>query len=231
MHRPICLFLAPVVLMLSGASTWASNTLTVGKDLQRSVEATCQLDVFTPMLYQGLTSNVGGKTSFTFNKNCAELQGKDISWKDGGAPIHPKTLLTWNNRFGSMALNANDQPLEIEHQNKSTFRVVNIGRMTLLVFDTQGWLFDNTEQHWCPFPMKFPESKGLDTPLFWYDKASGNVIRFHQHDWNTPIQKTQHYLPAACSNSSPPPIAPKPIRYRINDLPVRLWNGPVILSR
>ena len=208
----------------------ANDAIVVRKELQRPVEITCRLDVFTLMLYEGLTSDVGGKTSFTFNKNCAELQGREISWKDGRSSIHPKTLLTWDKGLSGITLNANGQLLELPRQSKNSFRVVALGRMTLIVLDTQGWVYDNAEQHWCPFAMEFPASKGKEAPLFWYDKASGNVVRLYQYGWNTPIQKTQHYLPAVCSNSSPPKPPDKPVRYRIKDLPVRVWNGPVVIT-
>ena len=62
------------LVLIAPASVWAQDLPTGAKPLHRKVELTCRLDVFTPMLYEGITTELGGsKTTLTFKKSCAEL--------------------------------------------------------------------------------------------------------------------------------------------------------------
>lgn len=215
------------------ASAVADDLPVVEKPMQRNVEITCRLDIFTPMLYEGITSNVGGKTSLTFNRTCAELRGQEYKLnKTDRAILHPKSLMLWDSGLMSVNFKVNDQIVTLDKSDvRKTLRVISLGRMTLVDFGTVGRLYDNTEQHWCPFALKFPEAKLQSPPLYWYEKKSQNIVRFYQGVWAGPIQKTQHHLPAACSNSRTPAPAPKAVIFKMGkDIPVREHTGPVIVS-
>ena len=210
----------------------AQELPTVVKPLHRNVELTCRLDIFTPMLYEGITTELGGsRTSLTFNKSCAELQGREYLVKEGKAPLHAKSLLVWDKGLLGAQVRVNDQVLELPRgEFRKSLRVVPLGRMSLVDFGNVAHVYDNTEQHWCPFAMKFPASEAKSTPLYWYDKNSQNVIRFYQGSWGTNISKTQHYLPAACS-SSQTPMPTKPILFkRGTDIPVNVYLGPIVVT-
>jgi hypothetical protein len=219
---------AAMLPLVSGAQ----DLPTVAKPLQRNVELTCRLDIFTPMLYEGITTEIGGsKTVLTFNKSCAELQGQEYMVKDGRASFHPKSLLTWDKGLLSAQVRVNDQVLDIPRgEFRKSLRVISIGRMSVVDFGKVAHVYDNTEQHWCPFALKFPASDAKSLPLYWYDKNSQNVIRFYQGSWGAGINKTQHYLPAACS-SSQTPMPPKPVHFKFGkDLPVNVHTGPVVVT-
>ena len=213
----------------------AQDLPVVVKPLHRSVELTCRLDIFTPMLYEGITTELGGsKTTLTFNKSCAELQGIEYPVKAGRALLHAKSLLTWDKGLFGTQVQVNDQILELPNgEFRKSIRVIPLGRMSLVDFGTVGHVYDNTEQHWCPFAMKFPvsaASKSNSLPLYWYDKSSQNIIRFYQGSWGAGINKTQHYLPAACS-SSQTPQPPKPVIFKFGkDIPVNVHTGPVVVT-
>lgn len=204
----------------------------VAKPLARNVELTCRLDVFTPMLYEGITSDIGGsRTTLTFNKRCAELEGKEYSRKLGQAPLHAKSLMVWDTGLLGTQVRVNDQVLELKRgEFRKNVRVISLGRMSLVDFGTVGHVYDNTEQHWCPFAMKFPTVAEKSPPLYWYDQKSQNVVRFYQGAWAGPISKTQHHLPAACSSSqTPKPV--KPILFKKGtDIPVNVHQGPVVVT-
>lgn len=229
--RPLLIACMAAAMLPLSAS--AQDLPTVAKPLQRNVELTCRLDIFTPMLYEGITTEMGGsKTSLTFNKSCAELQGREYPVKDGQASLHPKSLLTWDKGLLGAQVRVNDQVLELPRgEFRKSLRIVPLGRMSLVDFGNMAYVYDNTEQHWCPFAMKFPSAAEIKSPpLYWYDKASQNVIRFYQGSWGAGINKTQHYLPAACS-SSQTPMPPKPVLFKLGkDIPVNVHTGPVIVT-
>lgn len=217
--------------LLGPASVWSQELPTVAKPLQRKVELTCRLDVFTPMLYEGITTELGGsKTTLTFNKSCAELEGREYSVREGKAPIHAKSLMEWSAGWGN-EVRVGNQTLSLNSGDlRKTLRVIPLGRMSLVDFGGVGHIYDNTEQHWCPFAFKFPAGTTKATPLYWYDKNSQNVIRFYQGAWAGPISKTQHHLPAACS-SSQTPMPQKPILFKMGkDIPVNVHKGPVVVT-
>ena len=211
----------------------AQDLPTVAKPLQRNVELTCRLDIFTPMLYEGITTELGGsRTTLTFNKSCAELHGREYPVKTGRAPLHAKSLLTWDKGLLGTQVQVNEQVLELPRgEFKKSLRVIPMGRMSLVDFGTVAHIYDNTEQHWCPFALTFPvASPSNSPPLYWYDKTSQNIIRFYQGSWGAGINKTQHYLPAACS-SSQTPMPPKPIIFKFGkDIPVNVHTGPVVVT-
>lgn len=210
----------------------AQDLPSVAKPLQRSVELTCRLDIFTPMLYEGITTEMGGsKTSLTFNKSCAELQGRDYSLSVGQAPLHAKSLLIWEHGIFGGRVRVNDQTIDLPRgEFKKSLRIVPLGRMSLVDFGNIAHVYDNTEQHWCPFALTFPKYKSKSPPLYWYDKTSQNIVRFYQGSWNTGISKTQHYLPAACSSSQTAAVA-KPVAFKFGeDLPLTIHAGPVVVA-
>lgn len=228
--RPLLIACMAATLFPIGST--AQDLPIVAKPLARSVELTCRLDIFTPMLYEGITSDIGGsRTTLTFNKSCAELEGKEYSIKLGQAPLHAKSLLQWDKGILGTELRVNDQVLELKRGDlKKSFRVIGLGRMSLVDLGTVGYVYDNAEQHWCPFAMKFPTIAEKSPPLYWYDQKSQNVVRFYQGAWAGPISKTQHYLPAACSSSqTPKPV--KPILFKKGvDIPVNIHQGPVVVT-
>ena len=166
------------LVLIAPASVWAQDLPTVAKPLHRKVELTCRLDVFTPMLYEGITTELGGsKTTLTFNKSCAELEGREYSVREGKAPIHAKSLMEWNTGWGN-EVRVGSQSLALKSGDlRKSLRVIPLGRMSLIDFGGVGHIYDNTEQHWCPFAFKFPAGTTKATPLYWYDKNSQNVIR------------------------------------------------------
>lgn len=225
------LLIACMAAMLP-VSVMAQNLPTVAKPLQRNVELTCRLDIFTPMLYEGITTDLGGsRTSLTFNKSCAELQGREYLVKEGQAPLHAKSLLMWDKGLLGTQVRVNDQILELpKGEFRKSLRIIPLGRMSLVDFGNVAHVYDNTEQHWCPFALKFPKNEAKSPPLYWYDKASQNIVRFYQGAWATPISKSQHYLPAACSNSQTP-LPVKPVLFKLGkDIPVRVHSGPVVVT-
>lgn len=226
------LLLACIALAMGTWEVGAQELPTVAKPLQRAVELTCRLDIFTPMLYEGITTELGGsKTTLTFNKSCAELQGREYPVKDGQAPLHAKSLLIWDKGLLGAQVRVNDQVLDMPRgEFRKSLRVIPLGRMSLVDFGNVAHVYDNTEQHWCPFALKFPAAEVKSPPLYWYDKASQNVIRFYQGSWGAGINKTQHYLPAACS-SSQTPLPPKPVLFKLGkDIPVNVHKGPVVVT-
>ena len=210
----------------------AQELPTVAKPLQRNVELTCRLEIFTPMLYEGITTDLGGsRTSLTFNKSCAELQGREYMVKEGRASMHAKSLLVWDKDFLGAQVRVNDQVLELPSGVfRKSLRIVPLGRMSLVDFGNVAHVYDNTEQHWCPFAMTFPASEVKSTPLYWYDNKSQNVIRFYQGSWGTSVSKTQHYLPAACSSSQTPIPSRPTVFKRGTNISVNVYSGPIVVT-
>ena len=229
--RSILIACLTAVLLPLPAS--AQSLPTIAKKLQRNVELTCRLDIFTPMLYEGITTELGGsRTSLTFNKSCAELRGQEYSVKEGKASLHPGSLLVWDKGMLGSDVRVNDQILALPSgELRQTLRIVPLGRMSLVDFGSVAYVYDNTEQHWCPFSLTFPKIDAKSSPLYWYDKSSQNIIRFYQGAWAGPISKTQHYLPAVCSSSQTPlPVKQTIFKYGV-DLPVNVHTGPIVVTR
>ena len=229
----------PICFLILFVTTWTPIVVgqelpAVGKPLQNHVERMCGLDMFTPMLYEGMTMPLGGgKSTFTFKKSCAELQGQEYSTQSGKALLHAKSLLTWSQNFSGTHIKANDQLLELPNREFGrSLRIVPMGRMSLVDFGKVAHVYDNTEQHWCPFALTFPTAPltASSPPLYWYDKDSRNIIRLHQQSWGRTVSKTQHYLPAVCS-SSQTPMAAKLIIFKFGkDIPVNTHTGPVVVT-